>query len=299
MISPATLRRFVAIPLLLGMLAIPAFCQNYPGQRVTGGSTSTPAPSPGAPPAPQPAPAPAPAVSSPEARLLVDNLYTPPQGLPIRDLILEVECSELVEQNGVGNLLPSGTDRVYYKFPNRLRVDSVLYEPGTNLDGKQFIIIRDGANMWMFSSMGQYPLKKGADTQEPTLHLPFSLQKYPQDANDDYTLVGNDQFEGIPVKVVQIQNPARPDLSTKVWIDPVRRVPLQLIKKVKGEGSSGPVEKKVIYRDIKQQEDGRYLPMRLEIYVDQVLRQARVYRAAKVNAGLQDSLFEPMKGLLK
>jgi outer membrane lipoprotein-sorting protein len=228
----------------------------------------------------------------------VDTLYTPVGGLPIRDLILEVECSELVEENGVGNLLPSGTDRLYYKFPNKLRVDTVFYEPGSQLDGKQIVIIRDGANMWMFSSMGQYPMKKGADTQEPSLQLPFSLQKYPQDANNDYTLVGSESFEGIPVKVVQIQNPGRPDLPTKVWIDPVRRVPLQLIQKVKG-GQGGPVEKKIVYRDIKQLEDGRYLPMRLEIYEDQVLRKARVYRGAKVNAGLQDSLFEPMKGFMK
>lgn len=290
-------RAALTIPLLL-CLWTGAGAQNYPGQRVTGESNTSPASTePGAP-APAPAPS-AGAAASPEARQLVDNLYTPAQGLPIRDLILEVECSELVEENGIGNLLPSSTDRVYYKFPNRLRVDTVFYDPGAQMDGKQFVIIRDGSNMWLFSSMGQYPMKKGADTQEPSLELPFSLQKYPQDANDDYTLVGNDAFEGIPVKVVQIQNPARPDLPTRVWIDPVRRVPLQLVTKVKGQGSSGPVEKKVIYRDIKQLEDGRYLPMRLEIYVDQVLRKARVYRGAKVNAGLQDSLFEPMKGFLK
>lgn len=286
----------MAIPLLAGLMALSGGAQNYPGQRVTGGTTATPATDSSPPPPASPAPA---GVSSAQARQLVDNLYTPPQGLPIRDLILDVECSELVEENGIGNLLPSGTDRVYYKFPNRLRVDTVFYEPGSQLDGKQIVIIRDGANMWMFSSMGQYPLKKGADTQEPSLQLPFSLQKYPQDANDDYTMVGSESFEGIPVQVVQIQNPARPDLPTRVWIDPVRRVPLQLVTRVKGSGSGGPVEKKVIYRDIKQLEDGRYLPMRLEIYEDQVLRKARVYRGVKVNAGLQDSLFEPMKGFMR
>ncbi len=288
----------LVLALFLCLANWPARAQNYPSGRVTGPPNPAASPPPAGSPIPPP-PGPVPVVSSSEARQLVDNLYTPTQGLPIRDLILEIECSELVEQDGVGNLLPSGTDRVYYKFPNRLRVDTVFHEPGTQLDGKQAVIIRDGSNMWMFISMGQYPVKKGADTQQPSLQLPFSLQKYPHDANDDYKLVGSESFEGIPVKVVEISNPEHPELPTRVWIDPARRVPLQLVVKVKGEASSGPGEKKVVYRDIKQLEDGRYLPMRLEIYVDQVLRQARVYRGVKVNAGLQDSLFEPMKGLLK
>ncbi|MEW6281027.1 MAG: hypothetical protein AB1758_20605 [Candidatus Eremiobacterota bacterium] len=290
--------RLACLALVLTLLTLPIWAQSYPDRRVTSPSETPPPPA-SSPDTQTRSPAPQPSGGM-SARQLVDSLYTPPSGLPVRDLILEVDCSDLVEKDGVGNLLPCGTDRIYYKYPNRLRVDTVFYDPGSQLDGKQAVIIRDGTNMWMFVSMGQYPVKKGADTQQPSLHIPFSLQKYPQDANNDYAVTGSETLEGIPVKVVQIGSPQRPQQQTRVWIDPARRVPLQLVMKLPGDKATDPVqEKKVIYRDIKQLEDGRYFPTRLEIYVNQVLRQARVYRGVKVNAGLQDSLFEPMKGFMK
>lgn len=233
-----------------------------------------------------------------DPRHLVEELYTAPGQLPIRDMIVELECSDLAG-GGSEALVPSSTDRVYYKYPNRLRVESVIHEPGGPLDGKQAVIIHDGANSWMFVSMGQYPVKK---EQGPIVaaDLPFGLMHYAQDADRQYSLEGVETYDDVQVQVVKIVSPATPGAYRKLWIDTVRRVPLLVEVGTPGEkADQGPQVRKVAYKDIRKLSDGRYVPFRLETYDGGKLVKVRIYQGVKVNVGLQDSLFEPMDKFVK
>lgn len=232
-----------------------------------------------------------------DPRALVDQLYTVAGKLPIRDMVVELESSDASPDTG--NLVPAGKDKIYYKYPNKLRVDSIIRDPGGPLDEKQVIIIRDGVNMWHFVSMGQYPVKKAPDTPRPTLNLPFNIQRYPQDGARNYELAAPQVVEGVRTEVVRITNPQVPRDVRTVYVDVQRNVPLRLEMEVPGEKGGAPTQLRVEYRDIRVLEDGRYLPFTLEIYEGNSLQRVRVYKGVKVNVGLQDSLFQPMSGLVR
>jgi len=236
-----------------------------------------------------------PAVSDP--RTLVDQLYTVSGRLPIRDLVAELEASDAGDDTG--NLVNTGKDKIYYKYPNKLRVDSVIRDPGGPLDGRQTITIRDGTNMWHFVSTGQYPVKKAPDTASPTLNLPFNLQRYPQDGARRYELAGTQAVSGVNARVVRITNPQTPQDVRTVYIDTTRNVPVRLELQIPNDKGGAPVKKRVDYKDIKKLEDGRYMPFTLEIYENDKLQKVRVFSGVKVNVGLQDSLFEPMSRFVR
>lgn len=236
------------------------------------------------------------------ARQLIDHLYVVNQQLPIQTVIVEMDATALPakEKGGTGNLVPASKDKIFFKKPNKLRVDSVLIAPGDPMDGKQLTVIRDGVNKWLFVSMGQYPVKKGQDEPEPTSHLPFHLQVYPQDAQKEYTIVGKDTVDGVSADVVRIGDPANPKHTVTVWIDRHRWVPLRK-EIVAGGGKPGEptAGKRIFYKDIRKLPDGRYFPFKIEIYEGDVLTRADQYKAVGINENLPDSLFEPMSRFVK
>ncbi len=232
-----------------------------------------------------------------DPRNLVDQLYTVSGRLPVRDLVAELEASDAGDDTG--NLVSTGKDKIYYKYPNKLRVDSVMRDPGGPLDGRQTITIRDGTNMWHFVSTGQYPVKKAPDTASPTLNLPFNLQRYPQDSARRYELTGTQAIAGVSTKVVRITNPQVPQDVRTVYIDTARNVPLRLEMQIPNDKGGAATRKRVDYKDIKRLEDGRYMPFTLEIYENDRLQKVRVFSGVKVNVGLQDSLFEPMSRFVR
>lgn len=236
------------------------------------------------------------------ARQLIDHLYVVDGQLPVQTVIVEMDVSKLLakEGGGTGNLESSSKDKIFFKKPGKVHIDSTLIDPGGPMDGKQVTIVRDGVNMWMFVSMGQYPVKKGADQPEPTSWLPFHLQVYPTDAQKEYTLIGKDRVDNVAADVVRIVDPSSPKASVTVWVDRVRWVPLrkEIVRpgSKPGEANSG---KRILYKDIRRLSDGRYFPFKIEIYEGDVLVSAGVYKAVAINEKLPDSLFEPMNKFLK
>jgi outer membrane lipoprotein-sorting protein len=240
---------------------------------------------------------PGPANQALDPRALVDRLYTVGGQMPIRDMIAEMECSDASPDTG--NMVSTGKDKTYYKFPNKLRIDSVIRDPGGPMDGRQVITIRDGTNAWHFVSTGQYPVKKAPDPPSPTLNLPYNLQRYPQDNARNYELGGSQTIDGVATRAVKITNPHDPQDIRIVYIDVQRNVPLRLEMQIPGSKGGGPTKKRVDYKDIRRLDDGRYMPFMLEIYENDRLQKVRVYSGVKVNVGLQDSLFQPMSGLMR
>ena len=236
------------------------------------------------------------------ARQLVDHLYVVNGQLPIQTLIVEMDVSKLLskENGGTGNLERSSKDKICFKKPSKIHIDSILIDPGGPMDGKQVSIVRDGVNMWMFISMGQYPVKKGADQPEPTSWLPFNVQTYPVDSQKEYTLVGKDQVAGVSADVVRIVDPASPKAVVTVWIDRTRWVPLrkEIVRPSTkpGEANAG---KRILYKDIRKLSDGRYFPFLIEVYEGDVLVGAGSYKAVSINEKLPDTLFEPLNKFLK
>ena len=60
------------------------------------------------------------------ARQLVDHLYMVAGQMPIQTLIVEMEVSVSTnkDKNAPANLVPARKDKLFFKKPNKLRVDS-------------------------------------------------------------------------------------------------------------------------------------------------------------------------------
>lgn len=236
------------------------------------------------------------------ARHLIDHLYSISGQLPIQTLIVDLDVSGPINpREPHGNLRPASKDKIFFKRPNKLHVDSVIIDPGGPLDGKQLTIIRDGINAWMFISNGEYPVKKKADEPSPTLWLPFHMQVYAEDAGKQYAIITHgDKTFGTPAEVVKISQASDPKATTTVWIDTRRWVPLALEVVTPATKPGDPdTVKRVIYKDFRTLQDGRYFPFKLEIYTNGNLTSAGEYKAVGINANLPDSLFEPMNRFIK
>lgn len=236
------------------------------------------------------------------ARQLVDHLYMVAGQMPIQTLIVEMEVSASTskDRSGPANLVTTRKDKLFFKKPNKLRVDSIVIDPGGPMDGKQVTVIRDGVNRWQYISMGQYPVKKGQDEPSPSSWLPFHLQVYQQDSNKQYALAGRDSSFGVPADIVKIVDPSAPRASVTVWIDRSRWVPLCQERVMPGAKPGDPdAVKRILYKDIRRLNDGRFFPFKLEWHEGGVLTQAGVYKAVGVNENLPDSLFEPMNRFIK
>jgi len=237
-----------------------------------------------------------------DPRKLVEELYTSQGTLPIKDMmiVLDVNSSD-TRYGGEGILQPSSHDKIFFKSPNKLRVDSVLVDPGGPHDGQQVVVIRDGVNCWMYVSQGEYPVQKKADEPIPPTQVPFNLMQYPQDSARQYEMVGQETLDNVQTQVVRVLNPAYPGMIYTVWIDPARRVPLKLERQEPNDkGNPGQTEiTTVVYRDIRPLQDGRNMPFALDIYKNQQLVRVVVYQAIDINRGLEDSLFEPMSRFVR
>jgi outer membrane lipoprotein-sorting protein len=241
-----------------------------------------------------------------QARKLLDNLYFAKRSMPIQDMVVDLEESTPISQGeGSSSVMQLySKDKVLFKAPNKLRVQSLIMAPNDPMTGRQLTIIRDGVNRWMYVSTGQYPVKKGADEPSATNILPFNIQTYQVDLNKEYVLVGEEMLEGVAAKVVRIVDPSSLDVITTVWIDPTRSVPLKLEKRSGGmagkkDKGSGTGFTRILYKDIRQLRDGRWMPFRLEIYRGNVLASLIVYKSIALNVGLEDNLFEPMEKFVR
>lgn len=232
------------------------------------------------------------------ARQLIDHLYLVGGHMPINDMVIELEENVAsAEGEGSPTMVPSGKDKIYFKSPNKLRIDIVTSDPGGALDQKNMVIIRDGKNAWQYLSTGQYPVKKKVDEPSAPLNVPFGIVKYPQDIDKNYTVTGTETIDNVKATVIKITNPTNPSEETTVWIDKSRWVPLKLFLKKKGD--KGEIKKTVLYKDISKTKDGRFFPFRLEVKVNDVLQRVMIYKAIAFNVGLDETLFTPMEKFVK
>lgn len=245
------------------------------------------------------------------ARLIIDSLYQTEGTLPISDMIIELEMSAetLNSDTGAKVIEQTSKDKVYFKMPNKLRVDSTFIDPNGPWDGKYITIIRDGKNRWMYISNGQFPVKAEKDTPTPSNVVPFSLQKFAQDNENEYVLLGKEVVDGAMATIVSIINPNDPEIKITAWIDTAKKVPLKIVRykriEYKDKDDNDKKKKKLInyqilYKNIKQLKDGRYMPTLIEVYTpDNKIEQILTYKKVSINVGLADSLFEPMKKMLQ
>ena len=225
---------------------------------------------------------------------LIDKLYSPSGLMPIRDLVIELESYDFSKDNNAFVL--SSNDKLYYKYPNKLRVDSILSDPGGPMDKKEAILIRDGVTALYYISMGQYPVKKAPDLPSATLNLPFHIQQYTVDAAKKYTIKGKKNIEGAETTEILIENPQDANNNITVYIDSNRLVPLRL--DAIRISDKEKILLRVDYKDIKKLSDGRFFPHKIEIYENDVHKKTRVYKGVQANCGLDDSMFSPMNGIM-
>lgn len=229
-----------------------------------------------------------------QAKQIIDALYCGKGLAPIRDLIVELECTDINEQSG--QLQLASKDKIYFKSPNKLRVDAVIQDPGGPLDQRQAIIIRDGVTMWHYLSTGQYPVKKKPDTPSPTANLPFNIQRYPIDETKSYEFGQQRLIEGVQTREIIIKNPQDAKDERHVFVDVAREVPM-LMEYTREDGDKS-TRVTVEYGSITKMSDGRFFPFLIKIYNDGKLEKVRAYKGVVINAGLDDSFFNHMGGII-
>lgn len=235
------------------------------------------------------------ATGNSKAKQIVDSLYCGGGLAPINDLIVEMDCTDLDEKSQ--QLQPSSKDKIYFKAPNKLRVDSIIQDPGGPLDQRQSIIIRDGVTMWHYLSTGQYPVKKKPDVPSPTANLPFNIQRYPIDETKSYEFGQQRLIEGVQTQEIVVKNPQDPKDERHVFVDVARAVPM-LMEYTRYNGDKG-VRVTVEYGSIAKLSDGRFFPFLIKIYHDGKLDRVRAYKGVVVNAGLDDSFFSHMGSMMQ
>lgn len=201
--------------------------------------------------------------------------------------------------------------KIYFKAPNKLRVDSSI-TVSDMMFGENFVVIRDGATEWIFKNKFDFPLKKRSDPQESSSYLPFYFQKYNRDLKRHCVVLGHEYYIGRPVYVMGMTSEEDPDRDVvKVWIDLGYMVPVKverpiwkvLINKeyVTVENKKSIIERKkmikvkntVLYKNIRQTSDGRWLPTQIESFENDILMQVVYYDKVAVNFQLPDTLFAP------
>ena len=228
------------------------------------------------------------------ARQLIEQLYAPAGVMPIRDLIAEIECHDFSTESNAFQLLSN--DKVYYKYPNKLRIDAIINDPGGPMDKKEAIIIRDGINVWHYISMGQYPVKKALDQPSGTLNLPFGIQKYSVDASKKYSIKGKKVINDVETIEVFIENPQDENDTKSVYIDTKRNVPLRLdLTRISDKEK---ILVRAQYSNVQKLPDGRYFPCQIDIFENDVHKKIRNIKAVQMNCGLDDSMFNQMQGFV-
>ena len=223
-----------------------------------------------------------------QARQMFESLFTPPGQLPVQDLVAEGE--ELEAEGAGGHLVPSAKAKFFFKAPNMLRFDRINVNPRKPFQGMLNVIIRDGDSYHIFLTQN-YPTKSGIDPQIAPDSLPFCLTRYKKDASREFYYLGSEAWKDITVHRVQILNPADPNWTCIVWIDNQKRVPVQAEYTAAAEKGGKPSKKRVVGTDVRQRPDGRYWPYQAQIFVDEKLREMRVYKGVRINVGLDNSLF--------
>jgi outer membrane lipoprotein-sorting protein len=235
-----------------------------------------------------------------DGRPIIDHLYITKGQMPIEDMIIELDESVATSSSGQGSgsLVAAGKDKIYFKAPNKIRIDSIISDPGGALDRRASIIIRDGTSVLNYLSTGQYPVKKKQDEPSAPLNIPFNIVHYQQDVERVYTVTGTEMIDDVNTTVVKITNNPNPSEEITVWVDRTRNVPLQLTLKKKGDKGED-ILKKVLYRDIRKTKDDRFFPFKLEIYVNDKIRFVVAYTALAINCGVDPTLFTPMEKFIK
>ena len=232
------------------------------------------------------------AFAAPDAKTIISKLYCPSSQMPVSDAVIELE--EMVSQGDTGKMELASKDKIYFQKTCKLRVDIVISDPGGQLDGRQMTIIRDGSYAFHYLSTGQYPVKKKRDNPSAPLNIPFGLVTYPQDDSCTYAIAGTENIDGIQATKITITGGSN---DKTVWIDTKRAVPVKL--EVSAKDGKKNIKKTVVYKEIGMTKDGRYFPMKLEIYNDSSLSKLIVYKGLIVNSGIDDSIFKPMDKILK
>ncbi|MHC9542860.1 MAG: outer membrane lipoprotein carrier protein LolA [Vulcanimicrobiota bacterium] len=226
-----------------------------------------------------------------DGRQYIERLYSVKGQKPVEDMVIELE--ESVVSQGAGQDSPSmvlsGKDKIYFKSPHKLRIDSVISDPGGELDQTRMVIIRDGKSAWQYLSTGQFHVKWQPDEPSAPLNIPFGIVKYPQDSDKSYTITGTEKIDNVEATVIKITCPTDAGEEITVWVDSSRQVPLKMFLR----------KKTVLYKEISKTKDGRFFPFRLEIMKDGVMDRVVIYKALAINAGLDETLFAPVKKYVK
>ena len=109
-------------------------------------------------------------------------------------------------------------------------------------------------------------------------------------------MVGKEKVGDRDAYVISISNEKDPlaKLIT-IWVDIERYIPLKEEYTVT-EGEKDKVKevnKTIMYKDVTQMDDGRWMPHKIETYASGKMTTYIIYRQSAINVGLPPNLFAP------
>lgn len=247
-----------------------------------------------------------------DPKQLLERLYSPGGQPPIRDLLADVK-QRGKDDKGVD--VQISESKIYFLQPNKFRSDTTYSSSNQPVlaGAIYYTIIRDGEFVYKFVPYGETYVKIGKDPKEPSLILPFYIQKYLSYNNYNYVYLGQEKIDDKLLKVIGMINPGKIDSKdykismVKIWIDTEKWIPFKTELSMYPDSKDKTVVsvKRITYRDIRQLDDGRYWPFQVQIDTDakgdnKFKSESTIfYNTIGINVALDPSLFAPMDKYVK
>lgn len=226
---------------------------------------------------------------------IILNLYKQNTSGKIQTLVMD---GDVFTPDGKDGNKKSMTVKVFFSYPGKIRIEKTVIIPGAS--NIYAIVIRNGKIEWVFLPIPSFDrCSKKIDTHYHSSFLPFNIDCQPQDQYRTYNLIGIEKIDNRDAYVIEIKNENDPFVKyTKVWIDKERFVPLKeenILKKEENKTNQEDkeIKKVVIYKNIKQLIDGRWIPFEMELYENDKRILTIVYNNISVNQELKEHLFNP------
>jgi len=228
------------------------------------------------------------------AEQIIQNLYMQATLGKIQDMVIDMDIfgpggNTGEAKNEAKKLM---TARAFFSYPCKIRVEKTVIIEGAQSD-VYAVVIRDGRLEWTFTPNTPFPIAKKEDTHYHSNFFPFNTDTQPQDQYRKYTLIGQDKMDERDVYIIGINNEKDPTSRLiTVWIDAERFVALKEETSVK-LAEDKETKYKIMYKNIQQLPDGRWMPFKIERYENNKLLLTMTLKNIAVNVGLPANLFNP------
>lgn len=230
------------------------------------------------------------------AEQIIENLYMEITVGKIYDITIDME---VFGRAGKGKdpkdeMVKLMTGTIFFLEPSNIRLEKTMVFQ--EIDGVNFaVVIRNGVKEWMYTNLAPVCYYKHEDSHVHSIYLPFNIDTQLYDSYRKYSKIGEEYAGAKCTYVIGISNSRDPIYKfITVWVDGERYVPMKEETFVRGQ--DGKENKHTtLYKEFKKLKDGRWMPFRIEKYVNDKLISYINFKDMIINQGLIPDMFNPEK----